>query len=266
MAGKGDKTPSATYGDDLYLDNSNNGLSASLQVVKDGLGDESVLSICDDNLLIKPKDHDTSTAFDVKTSSGTSILTADTANSDIKAGISQTNVLTLFQEFSIADMDCNQGQHHPMAANSFVFTGNIDFGKITDFGTDAEPALTLDFSASSTKEPLVGSYWIVPFNIEIDEVRYITHTQSTGAITTNFWLFWYTLDSSTNHGDLSGGTKLASGSAEPENAKFYTSTLSLESSTAVASGKVLLAFIEEVDDSGGSNGATARIIVKYHIV
>ena len=243
----------------------NTGVDSTTREVHDGAGNSTSISLSDDVFSVAPKNDDTTATFGVRAVSGGPILTVDTTNSVVKAGATQLNTLTYFQEFAVFDIDMNPGQHTPMFTSSFHYAGNEDLSKVTDFGTGSEPATTLDFSESSQKEQLVATYWYVPYNIQIDEVRYLLHCSNSSAITTAFWLFWYTLDASSNPGDLSGGTKLASSTGlEPMNEKILSGTLSLEGTTTVDAGKIVLAFIEEVDTT--ANEHSAKLIVKYHVL
>ena len=95
---KTNQTYANRYKTDLSVSQTNNvGIDSTTRSICSGDGADSVLSLSDDQLLIKPQTDDTTTALDVKTSGGTSILTADTSNSVVKVGASQVNALTLYK-------------------------------------------------------------------------------------------------------------------------------------------------------------------------
>ena len=248
----------------------NAGVSDTTKQILSGDGAASSMSVSDDVFQVQPQIHDTTGTLLVKNESGSSILSVDTTNTAVKAGAAQVNTLTYFQEFGIFDIELAQGYHYPLYTFPSGYSGfetfNDDLGGSGSFGNGAEPATSVDISTglSGNLEQYTACLWYVPYNIEIDEVRYFSMCSSSSAMTTNYFLFWYTIDTTTEHGDLSGGTKIAEGQAEPIMTKVYIDTLSLESDTTVAAGKVILGFIEEVDNN--PDQATAKLIVKYHIV
>ena len=64
------KSPSETYKDLLYVDNSNSGVDSTKRSIKSGSGTSSSLSLNDRGALIKSAT-DNTTAFDVQNSGGT---------------------------------------------------------------------------------------------------------------------------------------------------------------------------------------------------
>ena len=67
------KSPSETYKDIAYVDNSNNGVTTSLKQVKTGNGGSTSLQVSDRALQVKSATNNT-TALDVQNASGTSKL------------------------------------------------------------------------------------------------------------------------------------------------------------------------------------------------
>ena len=78
------KSPSETYKDLTYVDNSNSGVDSTTRSVKTGNGSETSLSLSDRAVKIKSSTDNTA-ALDVQNSSGTSKLLVDTTNSQVKA-------------------------------------------------------------------------------------------------------------------------------------------------------------------------------------
>ena len=80
------KSPSETYKDIAYVDNSNNGVTTSLKQVKTGNCGSTSLQVSDRALQVKSATNYTS-ALDVQYASGTSKLLVDTTNKYVKANI-----------------------------------------------------------------------------------------------------------------------------------------------------------------------------------
>ena len=71
MAALTNKSPAEFYGDLLHMSNNNSGVSTSIQVVQDGLGNLSALYLGDDQLVIKPENDNTTATFQVQNQGGT---------------------------------------------------------------------------------------------------------------------------------------------------------------------------------------------------
>ena len=106
-------------------------------------------------------------------------------------------------------------------------------------------------------------YWYLHSNITIDAVFVIATAQ--GSTTANFHLFSYDLvtGSGSTAGDLSNGTLLAhNGSALTlDDDRVSTTTMTIDSAD-VASGKVILAFVENI---GSTDDVTIQMEVTYHL-
>ena len=133
----------------LGIDQSTNaGVDAATRVVQDGAGKNTVISLSDDQLLVKPNTDNSATAFDVNNVGGDSILSVDTTNKVVKLGDSAVNGLTLFKEMGLYDFSpSTAGYHFPLIANTmFVPTGATAFAADEDWGNGTDPATTLDVS------------------------------------------------------------------------------------------------------------------------
>ena len=138
------KSPSETYKDITYVDNSNSGVDSTVREVKTGNGSATAVSLSDRALKVKSTTNNT-TALDVQNSSGTSKLLVDTSNDQVKA--LGTHVNTQYAYFG---MD-SQGSanyladtHHPVP-----FFSNSAGGVLQDnitFGTGTDPATTFTLS------------------------------------------------------------------------------------------------------------------------
>tara|TARA_Y100000310_G_scaffold270508_1_gene284386 strand:+ start:260 stop:1051 length:792 start_codon:yes stop_codon:yes gene_type:complete len=239
----------------------NTGLDTVSRTVQDGNGNNSAIALSDDVLQVLPQ-NDTGTAtFSVRNKGGDAILAVDTGASLVKAGASQVNTLTLFKEMGLYDFSPTAGYHNPLIANNMMQSDSgediIEDQSMFSNGTD--PAATLDLSANGTPMIAIACYWYLENNITLDAVRYATATDGSDSL--EFHLESYTLDTSTNFGDLSAGTTCASVHSVTSDATSYrTGTLSLDSAD-IDAGKVVIGFVE----SDSTTDISCTLNIKYHI-
>ena len=132
------------------------------------------------------------------------------------------------------------------------------FAADTDWGNGTDPATTLDVSGLTAQENAIAVYWYLDDDITLDSVRYMaTADGSDGLI---FHLLSYAVDTSTNYGDLSGGTVQASGSVSAAATTIRTGTLSLDSED-IDAGRVVIGFVE----SDSTTDLSVHFNIKYHI-
>ena len=262
MASFTDKKISEVYKDILHTDNSNTGISTSIKTITCGDGDVTALGLSNQHARIIPS-ADNTTTLSIRDTDSNALLTVDSTNDLVKAGIGQHIVNTQFKEFGLHDFSPTQGYHNPMVCNNMMFSDSGD-DIIEDqsmFSNGTDPATTLDLSANGTASSLVACTWFVQSNITIDEVRVVATCNSSHAL--NFHLYSYTLDISSAHGDLSSGTLLAhiGSSMSATNTSMKTDTLTMDSAD-VDAGKVIYAFVE---NEGGTGDITCQLVVKYHL-
>ena len=160
----------------------------------------------------------------------------------------------------IYDFSPAAGYHYPLMANTmFGSAFSTAFSGDTDWGNGADPATTLDVSGLTSQENAVAVYWYLANNITLDSVRYIA--TSDGSVTLNFHLFAYTLDTSSNHGDLSSGTVHANASVAATNSTIKTGTFTLDEAD-IDIGKVVVGFVENVTDT---SDVSVSFQIQYHI-
>ena len=82
-----------------------------------------------------------------------------------------------------------------------------------------------------------------------------------GSATLNFHLFAYTLDTSSNYGDLSAGAVHANGTVAATNSTIKTGTFTLDTAD-IDAGKVVVGFVENVTDT---SDVSVSFQIKYHI-
>ena len=234
----------------------NTGIDSSLARGQDGEGRDSAIWLSDDQVVVQPVNDDTTATFRVKTTSGAYPLIVDATNKVVKAGAGNANVLTLYKEMGLYDFTPAAGYHYPLVANMMHF--ETAFAADTDWGNGTDPATTLDVSGLTAQENAIAVYWYLDDDITLDSVRYMaTADGSDGLI---FHLLSYAVDTSTNYGDLSGGTVQASGSVSAAATTIRTGTLSLDSED-IDAGRVVIGFVE----SDSTTDLSVHFNIKYHI-
>ena len=265
MPTKQGKSPSEYYKNDLTIDQAGNtGIDATTRVVQDGAGQNTSISLSDDVLKVQPtSDGDDSTGvFGVLSKGGSSILKVDTTNSKVLVGVSQVTANTQYQRFSVVNHTPATNTHYPMGL------GNTDFAStgLTEdnaLGTGTDPATSLDISAATSESNAwVHFYWYLPDAITLDSAIVLSGGSSATDSALNFHIMSYTLDTSSNHGDLSSGAVVADSSTTSGIDDNAIKTTSLTIQTAdIAAGKVLVATYE----SDRTDIISSQMIVKYHI-
>ena len=256
------KTLANTYKDILQMDNSNSGVDTTTRVIKDGEGTESVLSISDDQLLIQPKNDDTTSTIRARAKNGTDLFVMDSTNSKVSALGNYVN--TQYAHFSIGSTQSTNFADDTHQAIPFDVSNYATLTYPPAFGTGTDPATTFTTSEGNgtRASDIVACIWYVPDAISIDAVTSLEGADTATGDTTRMHLFSYTFTSgSTNC--LTSGTLLAhnsdvtnAGSEQP-----YLSTWTVDSA-AVTAGKVILAFFKS--DSVNSD-YSLNIKVKYHL-
>ena len=259
MPTKEGKTYSSFYKNDLAVNQSSNtGVDATTRNIHDGAGNSTSISLSDDVLQVQPITDNTTAAMLVKNQGGSNILTVDTTNSKVLMGASQVPP-TLFKEMGLYDFSPTAGYHYPLIANTmFVPTGATAFAGDNDWGNGADPSTTLDVSGLTQQENAIAVYWYLENNITLDSVRYMTTAD--GSDTLNFHLFAYTLDTSSNHGDLSAGAVHANASVSATASTIKTGTFTLDTAD-IDAGKVVVGFVE----SDSTTDVSVSFNIKYHI-
>ena len=238
----------------------NNGTPTGTTSIQSGDGVATSISLSDDVLSVQPVTDNTTGTMLVKNQGGSDIFAVDTTNSLVKVGSGQVSATTLFKEMGVYDFSPTAGYHYPLIANTmFVPTGATAFAGDNDWGNGADPATTLDVSGLTAQENAVAVYWYLDNNITLDLVRFMATAD--GSATLNFHLFSYTLDTSSNHGDLSAGTVCASGTVDATATTVKTGTLTLDSAD-IAVSKVVVGFVENVTDT---SDVSVSFQIKYHI-
>ena len=267
MAGLTGKSIASAYKSILRVDDDANGIDTTTEAVTDGEGTKSALRLSDDHLQIRPQNDDGTDTFVASTKGGTPLLSVDSTNSVVKAGVGQFNVLTQYAYFGIVTADSSgnvAGTHYPLIFGAG--SGALVMGDQSNhFGTGADPATSFTTAAATdqTASELIRYMMYVPDNISVDAVYSIEGADAATGDTTRFHLMSYTFNSGSTS-CLTDGTLVAH-SDDTSNAgseQVYKSTWNIDNAS-VAGGKVLICTFES--DSVNSDFAY-QAIIKYHLV
>ena len=253
------KSPSETYKDIAYVDNSNNGVTTSLKQVKTGNGSSTALQVSDRSLQVKSAT-DNTTALDVQNASGTSKLLVDTTNNYVKAN--GVHVNTQYAHFGIGIGDsvfagALADNHYAVPFNGYVNQALVSMGT----STNPDTSLTI----ATTADDVTCCYWFIMDSITIDRVVWWSGADASSGDTTRCHLMSYDIDRNnlSVSGDLSNGVVLADG-ADITNAGYeqaYYQQLTIQSADVTAGKVVLFTFRSDSVNSDYSVNAT----IKYHI-
>ena len=261
MPTKEGKTYANTYKNDLVISQaSNTGIDSTTRRIQSGNGVDTAIQLSDDVLSVAPVNDDVGKTFGVTNVAGASVFAVDTANKTVHCGENLVNSLTLIKEMGLYDFSpSTAGYHFPLIAHTmFVPTGATAFAADEDWGNATDPPTTLDVSGLTNVNQAIACYWYLENNITLDLVRF--HAVGAGSVTLNFHLFAYDLDTSSNHGDLSGGVVHAnatlSATTSPKIGTFTLDTANIDA------GKVVIGFVENVTDT---SDVSCAFTIKYHI-
>ena len=263
MPTKEGKTYSSYYKNGPQIrQSSNTGVDSTTRILEDGAGQSTSISLSDDVLSVQPVNDDSVGTLLCKNSGGSNILAVDTTNSKVLVGVSQVAANTQYIHFNALNHLAVNGVHYAMGLGSSSFAG-LELSEDIILGSGTDPATTLDISAAiQESNAWVQCYWYLPDAITLDSA--IVLSGGTGATDSalNFHIMSYTLDTSSNHGDLSAGVVVADSSATSGIDEDVIKTTGLTIQTAdIAAGKVLLATFE----NNAAQVTSSRMVVKYHI-
>ena len=260
MGSLGGKSPANTYKSLLKVADETNGISTSVSQIEDGEGTSTCASIGDDNLTIQPQNDNTTTTFRVRTSGGTAILAADTSNSCVKVGSTQTYANTQLLEFSAYRLVPVAGTHYfvPCSGNGF---NSLAMAELAN-GTGTDPATTFD--AGATTDELVNMLFYAPYNLTIDSVKIMVSTDTDTDTVCGVHLYKFTMVNAggTSDGNLSNGTLLSNARiASVDRNVIKTASATIDSSS-VSADEVIACFVENETNTDDIN---IRVQVLYHI-
>ena len=249
------------YKDILHTSNSNTGISSTIKQITCGDGDTTALYLSDRNLKVQPST-DTTTNTVIYDSGGNALLTVDSTNDLVKAGIGQHIVNTQYAHFGIGSVDSvwagsTANTHYAVPFNGYSTQALVGGGTSTDPATS--------FTISTEADDIACSIWHVVDNITIDKIVWWLGGDASAADTVRVHLHSYTIVTSAGStgGDLSDGTVLAAGSDISNNGyeQAYYQTITPSSANVDADKVIVFWFRADSVNSDFSINAT----VKYHL-
>ena len=258
------------YKDILHTSNSNTGLSTTIKQITCGDGDGTSLYLSNRNAKIQPAS-DTTTNTVIYDADGNALVTVDSTNDLVKAGIGQHNVNTQFKGFGVFDFSPTAGYHYPLSCSPMIqsaggdeYDSDLNAG---DWGSNGANPVTSVAITSVAKE-LVPSLWILQQNITIDQIQYIMASDSGSTINLHIMQYDIATGAGTGAGDLTSGVVLAqtgssSGSLSPVSTgadKVSNGTLTINTAN-VDDGKAIILFAE----ASLTYDMTIQVNLKYHL-
>ena len=248
------------YKDILHTSNSNTGIGSSIKQITCGDGETSALYLSDRNIKAQPST-DSTTNTVIYDADGNALLTVDSTNDLVKAGIGQHNVNTQYATFGIsndtATLSANIHYAIPFGTYSYAASQLITMGT----GTNPDTSSTI---ATQGHIDIAG-YWHVMDNLTIDRVIWWSGADTATGDTTRAHLMSYSVDSGngSTSGDLSSGTVLADG-GDITNSGYeqsYYQQLTIQSANVDAGKIIIFTFRSDSVNSDYTINAT----VKYHL-
>ncbi len=264
MASFTDKKLSEVYKDILHTDNSNTGIDSNIKQIKCGDGDTSALYLSDRNLKAQPSTDSTTNSV-ICDADGNALLTVDSTNDLVKAGIGQHTVNTQYAYFGVSSgIGANYvvNRHHVLAFGGNNQTDALADNFVLGTGTDPSTTFTTADGAGTDASLIVPCMWLVPDNITIDAVYSLEGGDNATGATTRMHLMSYTFNSGSTSA-LADGTLLAHNSdvTNAGSEQAYKSTWTVDSAD-VAGNKVILATFLTTDVTGDYS---VSVMVKYHL-
>ena len=250
------------YKDILHTSNSNTGISSTIKQITCGDGDTTALYLSDRNAKIQPST-DTTTNTVIYDANGNALVTVDSTNDLVKAGIGQHTVNTQYAHFGIGSGDsvwagAAVDNHYAVPFNGVANQALVSLGDDT-----ADPATSL--TIITTADDVTACMWYVMDNITIDRVVWWSGGDASGSDTTRAHLMSYSVvtTSGATGGDLSSGVVNASGS-DVTNAGYeqsYYQQLTVNTANVDAGKAIFFTFRSDTVNSDYTINAT----IKYHL-
>tara|TARA_R100000808_G_scaffold8476_1_gene24004 strand:+ start:1958 stop:2770 length:813 start_codon:yes stop_codon:yes gene_type:complete len=257
------------YKDILHTSNSNTGLSTTIKQITCGDGDGTSLYLSTRNAKVQPAS-DTTTNTVIYDADGNALLTVDSTNDLVKAGIGQHTANTQFKQFGMYDFTPVAGSHYQMITAPIMYESAIWSDAVNGSvwgGNGTNPSTSLTISNNSLN--FIPCVWLLQQNITIDEIQYIISAE--GSTTINIHVMSYSMvtGSGSTAGDLTSGAVLAqtgsnSSSLSPVavgDDRASNGTLTINTAD-VDDGKAIVVFFENV---GGTDDVTTQVNLKYHL-
>ena len=247
------------YKDILHTSNSNTGIGSTIKQITCGDGDTTALHLSDRNLKVQPSTDSTTNSV-IYDASGNALLTVDSTNSLVKAGIGQHTVNTQYAYFGKNNTDATitANSHYAVPFGTLTY----DAGYII-LGSGTDPATS--FTNSTEGHELVAKIWYIPDNITIDRVIWFSGADAATGDTLRCHLMAYDIDTGNGStgGDLSNGVVVADG-GDITNAGYeqtYYQQMTIQSADVNAGKAILFTLRSDSINSDYTISAT----IKYHL-
>ena len=251
------------YKDILQTDNSNSGLSTSIKQIKCGDGDGTSLYLSTQNAKIQPA-ADSTTNTVINDTDGNALVTVDSTNDLVKAGIGQHTVNTQYTHFGIGSGDSvwagsAAGTHYAVPLKGLQTQALVS----GDTGTDPVTSFTI----ATTGDDMTACVWYVMDDITVDRIVWFSGGDASTGEATRAHLLYYTMDvaNGSTSGNLSSGTVIGA-SSDITNAGYeqvYYNQMTLTSDVDVDAGKAIMFFFRA--DSTVNSDYTINATIKYHL-
>ena len=256
------KTFASFYKNILGINQSSNtGVDATGRKIQDGAGNNTAISLSDDDLSVNPVNDDTVRTFRVQKQNNSTVFSVDTTNSKVLAGASQVSVNTFYQTFSANKLVPVAGEHMILSAVPSAHFGTA-LAEIS-LGDGTDPATTYDMSTGNLANNLPNSIFRLPHNVTLDSASVLFAVSSSDDETINFHIMSYAIDTDNGgtSGDLSSGVVVAD-SAEQTVDRTSIDYLALAIQSAdVDAGRVLIGTVE----STSTEQVSVNMTLTYHI-
>jgi len=249
------------YKDLLHTSNSNTGIGSTIKQITCGDGDTTALHLSDRNLKVQPST-DTTTNTVIYDASGNALLTVDSTNDLVKAGVGQHTVNTQYAHFGIGSGNsvfagASANTHYAIPFNGYANQGLVSVGT----GTNPDTSLTI----ATTADDVTCCLWYVLDNITIDRVIWWAGGDASGNDTMRCHLQSFSIDSGngSTSGDLSSGVVLADGGDISGSGyeQAYYQQMTIQSANIDAGKAIMFMFRSDSVNSDFSINAT----IKYHL-
>ena len=246
------------YKDILHTSNSNTGISSTIKQITCGDGDTTALYLSDRNLKVQPSTDSTTNSV-IYDANGNALLTVDSTNDLVKAGVGQHIVNTQYAHFGqhYTDTAMIAGSHYAISYEHSAYEASLLMGT----GTDPDTSLTI----STTAQETLAHYWYIMDNITIDRVVWFSAADAASGDTTRVHLMVYDIDTGygSTGGDLSSGAVLADGSdvVNAGREQIYYQQLTIGTANVDAGKVIMFTFRPDSVNSDYSINAT----IKYHL-
>ena len=253
MAKLSDQKISNTFKDLLHLDNSNSGITASGETVKDGDGTSSCLGLGTNKFTITPGANSTANVV-MNNASGDGLLKVDGVNKLVKVNETQLAANTQYLRFFGHDIDVATGAHQ------LVSVGGHSPNTAKTLGTGTDPAVP---TLSNDADDYIHYLHYVDTNITVDAVSVLSGATTATGDTINFHLVSLGTTDTVIVDEFTSCTVVAD-SASSLNAgyeQFYKNELDIQSADVNAGS--YLAFT--IESSGNNSDYSVNALVRYHL-